>query len=165
MPPKTQTQSVSIRRRRRLRRALLLAPVVVMAFSLSGCVWAFVFPLDDGSLYITVKPGVTKMVIDGCSSRHPGDAQGRAICALDSMAALCATQEVNPTYEGEPQPPRVPQFQCDVATDHQNSASMKQAIGGLLANGGACLTSAGYSGHWDWVKRNPPDFPPGVFCS
>jgi len=149
----------------RLRKSLLVAPVALAGLFLSGCVWAFVFPLDDGSLYITVKPGVTKSVIDDCSSRHPGDAQGRAICALDSLAGLCATQEVNPYYRDQPKPARVPPYQCQIATDHGNSATMRQAISGLLANGGACLTYYGYSGPWSWVKLNPPDFPPGVFCS
>ena len=140
-------------RRMKLRKPLLATTVAAAALSLSGCVWGtqIYWPSQDpfGVTTLTTKRWMSKSVVDNCSSRHPGDSRRRALCALDTVAGLCATQDV--LINGNPH--RADWWWCERWSEHStaNISSMQRAISDVLNGSGVCLGYGPYS-PWSAVK-------------
>jgi hypothetical protein len=141
----------------RLRKAFLVTAIVAMSMSLSGCVWAtqIYWPSGDPNIPVTtltVKRAVSGSVVNGCASSHPGDSRGRALCALDAVARLCATQDVLIGVRDVPIQRLDPRW-CHTYADHttDNITAMQTATRDVLNGSGVCL-GYGYSSPWYSVK-------------
>jgi hypothetical protein len=137
---------------KRVRKAFLVLPVVVMGLALSGCVWATVWDLPSqvpppgNPKILIVHKGVTRLVVNNCASSHPSDSRGRAVCALNAVAGLCATQDV---IRGTPAE-RLSPAQCHVYTDKTaaNIAAMQTATRDVLNTQGDVCLDYGPSDPW-----------------